>query len=37
MIFARRKRLDQISPRRKPIDSIMPNNIDVGGGFPGAL
>ena len=35
MIFARRKRLDQISPRRKPIDSIMPNNIDVGGGFPG--
>src|SRR5688500_8060677 len=35
MIFARRKRLDQISPRRKPIDSIIPNNIDVGGGFPG--
>jgi hypothetical protein len=35
MIFARRKRLDQISPRRKPIDSILPNHIDVGGGFPG--
>jgi hypothetical protein len=31
MIFARRKRLDQISPRPKPIDSIIPNNIDVGG------
>lgn len=37
MIFARRKRLDQISPRRKPVDSIIPNNIDVGGGFPGPL
>ena len=35
MVFARRRRLFQISPRRKgPIDSLIPH-ADPGGGFPG--
>ena len=35
MMFARRRRLNQISPRRKgPIDSLIPG-VDPGGGFPG--
>jgi hypothetical protein len=35
MMFARRRRLNQISPRRKgPIDSLIPH-ADPGGGSPG--
>ncbi len=34
-VFARRRRLNQISPRRKgPIDSVIPH-VDPAGGFPG--